>query len=378
MKSIVIIPAAGTGSRMGAEIPKQFLDLNGVPIIIRTIQKFHNMDTKIYIGVSEDNEKILHFLLEKYSLHNCKLVKGGDTRQQTVSNCLNVVDDDVDVVVVHDAVRPFVTEQHISEVINQAYKSGASLSAMPAKDTIKQKLKTGKLKTINRENIYYAATPQAATLKLLKEAHSQEIITTDEASLIEALGKKIDIVECDYNNIKITTPQDMDYAEFLVAKLAEKDKKSTNVVIYTDGACSGNPGPGGYGAILMLGDKRKELSQGYKYTTNNRMEIMAVIASLEQLKKPCNVELYSDSKYVIDSITKGWVYDWQKRNWIISNRKPAINIDLWERLLPLLELHKVNFIWVKGHSSNPYNNRCDEIAVAASKKEDLLEDKAFN
>jgi ribonuclease HI len=144
------------------------------------------------------------------------------------------------------------------------------------------------------------------------------------------------------------------------------DMKS--VVIYTDGACSGNPGPGGYGVVLMHEGKEKELSGGYKDTTNNQMEITAVIEGLKALKLPCNVKLYSDSTYVVDSITKGWVYSWKKNNWIKSNKEKAKNIDLWEELLILLNVHNVQFIKVKGHSDNEYNNRCDKLARQAIEK----------
>ena len=139
------------------------------------------------------------------------------------------------------------------------------------------------------------------------------------------------------------------------------------VTIYTDGACSGNPGPGGWGAILEYMGHEKELSGGDPDTTNNRMELTAVIIALEQLKEPCRVELYSDSKYVIDALEKGWVWGWKKRGWIKSDKKPALNADLWERLLPLVTRHQVSYHWVKGHAQNPKNNRCDQLAVAASR-----------
>ena len=139
------------------------------------------------------------------------------------------------------------------------------------------------------------------------------------------------------------------------------------VTIYTDGSCSGNPGPGGWGAILMYGGHEKEISGGEPATTNNRMELMAAIRALELLKEPCRVDLYSDSKYVIDALEKGWAKSWQKNGW---RRKTgaALNPDLWERLLALCEKHQVRLHWVKGHASNPYNNRCDELAVAESKR----------
>ena len=140
------------------------------------------------------------------------------------------------------------------------------------------------------------------------------------------------------------------------------------VNIYTDGACSGNPGPGGWGAILQYGSTEKELSGGEAQTTNNRMELTAVIEALSALKEPCRVELYSDSKYFIDAVDKGWVYGWKKKGWIKSDKKPALNVDLWEEILALLDIHDVHLHWVKGHAENEKNNRCDELAVAESKK----------
>ncbi len=136
------------------------------------------------------------------------------------------------------------------------------------------------------------------------------------------------------------------------------------VTIYTDGACSGNPGPGGWGAILSYNGREKELSGGERQTTNNRMELTAVISALEALREPCVVELYSDSKYVIDALSKGWAESWKKKNWIKSDKKPALNPDLWERLLDLTAVHTVRYHWVKGHADNEYNNRCDALAVA--------------
>ena len=140
------------------------------------------------------------------------------------------------------------------------------------------------------------------------------------------------------------------------------------VEIYTDGACSGNPGPGGWGAILRYKDTEKELSGGAADTTNNRMELTAVIKALALLKEPCVVELYSDSRYVIDGLDKGWAKGWQKRGWIKSDKKPALNPDLWERLLELTDRHEMRYHWVKGHAENEKNNRCDQMAVAESKK----------
>ncbi len=140
------------------------------------------------------------------------------------------------------------------------------------------------------------------------------------------------------------------------------------VTLYTDGACSGNPGPGGWGAILEFNGVEKELSGGEKKTTNNRMELTAVIRGLEALKEPCVVELYSDSKYVIDALEKGWAEGWKKRGWIKSDKTPALNPDLWERLLTLCHIHTVRCHWVKGHAQTEKNNRCDQLAVAESRK----------
>ena len=140
------------------------------------------------------------------------------------------------------------------------------------------------------------------------------------------------------------------------------------VSLYTDGACSGNPGPGGWGVILEYMGHEKELSGGEENTTNNRMELTAVIRGLEQLKEPCIVELYSDSKYVIDGLEKGWAEGWKKRGWIKSDKKPALNPELWDRLLELVHIHDVRYHWVKGHAHNPKNNRCDELAVSQWKK----------
>ena len=138
-----------------------------------------------------------------------------------------------------------------------------------------------------------------------------------------------------------------------------------HVDIYTDGACRGNPGPGGWGAILVYGKHEKELSGGEAHTTNNRMELSGVIAALSALKEePCEVTLTTDSKYVADAINNGWAIGWRERSWRKADKSPALNPDLWERLLDLLERHQVTFVWVKGHAGHPYNERCDRLATA--------------
>jgi len=149
------------------------------------------------------------------------------------------------------------------------------------------------------------------------------------------------------------------------------------VIIYTDGACSGNPGPGGLGVVLLYNGARKEISAGYVKTTNNRMEIMAVIEGLDSLKEPCEVTLYSDSKYVVDAINKGWVKNWKAKGWMRNNKDKALNVDLWIRMLELLDKHKVEFVWVKGHSDNEGNNRCDELARMAIQADNKKEDHNY-
>lgn len=153
--------------------------------------------------------------------------------------------------------------------------------------------------------------------------------------------------------------------------MQKSNKNKDNIVrIYTDGACSGNPGKGGIGVILTWNGKEKEISQGYSYTTNNRMELLSVIVALESLKKDnLNIEIYSDSKYVVDSVENAWLF-----NWVKNNFKGKANVDLWKRFLELSSKHKIKFIWVKGHADNPFNNRCDRLAVSAYNDNNLLTD----
>lgn len=141
-----------------------------------------------------------------------------------------------------------------------------------------------------------------------------------------------------------------------------------HVEIYTDGACSGNPGPGGYGAILVYNGRERELCGGDPQTTNNRMELSAVIEALKALKEPCSVTLTTDSKYVSDAVTLGWAKGWRARGWKKADGKPALNAELWAELLDLLDKHTVKFVWVKGHAGHPYNERCDALAVSYYKK----------
>lgn len=149
------------------------------------------------------------------------------------------------------------------------------------------------------------------------------------------------------------------------------------VVIHTDGGCKGNPGPGGYGAVLVCGKHRKELSAGYRLTTNNRMELRAAIAALELLSEPCTVDLHSDSKYIIDAMTQRWVAGWQKRGWLTAAKQPVKNQDLWLRLLAAMAPHTLHWHWVKGHAGHAENERCDVLANSAVRAACLLEDAGF-
>ena len=152
---------------------------------------------------------------------------------------------------------------------------------------------------------------------------------------------------------------------------------SDKVTIYTDGACSGNPGPGGYGTVMQYGERRKELSGGFRKTTNNRMELLAVIEGLQLLKRPCKVTVFSDSRYIVDAINEGWAKRWQANGWRRSRKAKALNPDLWSRLLKLLDTHEVSLRWVKGHAGNPGNERADALAVAASQGDNLAIDKEY-
>ena len=138
------------------------------------------------------------------------------------------------------------------------------------------------------------------------------------------------------------------------------------VTIYTDGACKGNPGPGGYAAILVYKSTKKQISKGFFNTTNNRMELLAAITALEALTESCDVTLYSDSKYLVDGMTKGWARKWKANNWIKADKKKALNTDLWDRLLHLDDTHTVEYVWVKGHNGHEFNEECDRLAVASA------------
>ena len=150
-----------------------------------------------------------------------------------------------------------------------------------------------------------------------------------------------------------------------------------HVVIYTDGACCGNPGPGGYGVVLLFGEHRKELSAGFRLTTNNRMELLGAIEGLRSLKERCSVKLHTDSQYVVNAIEKGWAAKWKANGWMRNKKDKAVNPDLWEQLLTLCQQHKVEFVWVKGHAGNRENERCDVLAVAAAQQRNLPVDEIY-
>ncbi len=150
-----------------------------------------------------------------------------------------------------------------------------------------------------------------------------------------------------------------------------------HVTLYTDGACSKNPGPGGYGVVLLYDSHRKELSKGFRKTTNNRMEILAAIAGLEALKEPCRVTLYSDSQYLVNAVEKGWVRRWQANGWMRNKTERAVNPDLWERLLALCSIHQVQFKWLRGHAGHEENERCDELATSAARGPNLEIDEVY-
>jgi ribonuclease HI len=155
------------------------------------------------------------------------------------------------------------------------------------------------------------------------------------------------------------------------------DSTLKTVTIYTDGSCLNNPGPGGYGIVLLYGSNRKELSGGFRRTTNNRMEMMAAIVALQSLKEPCAVTLHSDSQYLINAMTKGWAKRWRANGWKRNKKDKAINPDLWQQLLDLDQHHKIQFRWVKGHAGNEENECCDRLAVAAAKQQDLPPDLGY-
>ena len=406
-----ILVAAGQGKRMGTQMSKQFLPVCGKEILAWTVEVFEKSPyiQKIIIMASQDGFSDILALCKQYGWKKIQSVAlGGKERQDSVSNGLAQLDERTEIVVIHDAVRPFVTDEMIGNSIKAAMEYGGAVIGVPAKDTIKVCDAEGiAVQTPDRNTLWQIQTPQTFQKNIIVPAYQNAAKTgfvgTDDASVAEFAGHRVKVMMGSYRNIKITTPEDLCIAQaFLQEAQAQAPKEAqTNqeapkatqtkpetkphqdiqtekaVIIYTDGACSGNPGPGGYGVVLLYGSAKKELSAGYRLTTNNRMEILAVIVGLEALKAPCSVTLYSDSRYVVDAIEKGWVTRWKKKGWYRTAKEKASNVDLWERLLVQLERHDVKFRWVKGHADNPGNERCDALARAAIAKGDLLEDTDY-
>lgn len=396
-KCDAIILASGAGKRFSNKVKKQFFEIDNNPVIAYTISAFEKSNVNnIILVTSSDEIETLKSIVKKYDFKKViTVVEGGEERYLSVYNGLaHTLDTDSDFVMVHDGVRPFVDVNKINELLDITTEDNAYILAKKSTDTLK-KVATNEIKeTINRDEIYNASTPQCFYLPTFLDCYKKivrdEIVVTDDSSILEILGKKVSVLEDTHDNIKITTPFDAVIATSII-KTNKITLKSNNVeksnddldlndgeiTIYTDGACSGNPGAGGYGVVMLKGDLKKELSQGYIKTTNNRMELLAVIVALETLKKESKVALYSDSKYVLDSITKGWLNSWQKKGWKKSDGKQVLNIDLWERLVPLLSKHDITYTWVKGHNNNFYNERCDELARNAANSPNLLEDVCY-
>jgi len=375
-----IIVAGGKGLRLNSQTPKQYLPLEGKPILARTLDIFETspLISRIILVIGEGQQalcasEILSLGYKKIS----GLVIGGPERQDSVYKGLKAAEGDEPVVLVHDGARPFVTQKELEKVITEAVSTGAAILARPLSETIKSSDAEGRIAaTLDRNTLWAAQTPQAFSYSILLEAYekarSDNLAATDDAAVVEYLGHPVSLIKGSSMNIKITGPEDLALGSAIIRsgwqsglQLREEDKEPACVEIYTDGACSGNPGPGGYGVVLLYKGNRKELSGGFRLTTNNRMEILSVIKGLEALKEPCNVCLYSDSRYVVDAVEKGWAKRWKKNNWMKNKNEPALNPDLWQRLLELLEVNQVSFQWVKGHANNPENERCDQLARAA-------------
>lgn len=412
LRCTAIIMAAGKGKRMQTAVSKQFLSVCGKEILAWTVDVFEKsplVDTILLMASADGKEDVQH-LWDSYGWKKVATVlEGGKERQNSVANGLAAVGEETDIVLIHDGVRPFVTEEMIADSMVAAQAYGGAVIGVPAKDTIKVCSADGlAVETPDRSTLWQIQTPQTFQRDLIVNAYEKAdrdgFLGTDDASVAEFAGHQVKVVMGSYRNIKITTKEDLVIAEaFFKEDLKEKemmadqkvqepktntaekkdqeskeDKKNQRAVeIYTDGACSGNPGAGGYGVVLLYGNKRKEMSEGYRMTTNNRMEVLAVIKGLEALKEPCQVTLYSDSKYVVDAIQKGWVKKWKANGWYRNKKERASNVDLWERLLVQLERHQVTFQWVKGHADNPGNERCDELARGAIAAGNLLEDENY-
>lgn len=394
----VVIVAAGSGKRMGTDISKQFLSIQNKPVVVYTLEKFSQIDEIdeiILVTKKEFIEYCKNDIVDKYNIKKVsKIIEGGKERQNSVFKGIEAIENKNSIVLIHDGVRPFVKKEHILKTIESAENCGTGVLGARAKDTIKICDKNNMvIDTPDRNFMWYIQTPQTFKYDLIYKAHfmadKEGFLGTDDAMLAERYDIPVKIIEGDYNNIKITTIEDLALSEAILN--SEKKEVSENIEekiiinkenkitldIYTDGACSGNPGKGGYGVVMLYKGKRKELSEGFRETTNNRMEILAVIKALETLKESCNVNLYSDSKYVVDAIEKGWAKKWKANGWKRNKNDMASNIDMWDRLLNLLDIHNVNFIWVKGHADNVENERCDFLARQAIENDFLQEDNGY-
>lgn len=406
MKNTAIILAGGLGKRMNKSKSKQLLKIKKkyvIEICLEVFEKTKEIDEIILVVNEKEIKKMKEIVLKNKFNKTKSIVIGGEQRQQSVFNGLKRLSKSCENVLIHDSARPFIKSMHIVKVINELKNNKSITLGIPCKNTIKICNEENIVeKTLNRDFLFEIQTPQGFKKEILIKSHKKAIennfLGTDDATLVENIGVKTKIIEGCYTNIKITTKEDLiigkliydnflkeinediikePIEEQLVSKI-DKDKTNEseeieNIEIYTDGACSGNPGKGGYGVLLKFNSKEKELSEGFRLTTNNRMELLAVIEGLKSLKRKCNIELYTDSKYVSDAINKGWLKTWERKNF---KRKtgPVLNIDLWKQLIPLLEKHNVNFNWVKGHNNNIGNERCDVLAVEGSKKKKLKKD----
>lgn len=363
MKISVIIAAAGHGTRLKQDVPKQFIKILEKEILAYSLEVFNKINIINEIIIGTYDEKKAFEIISKFNIEKATFVtKGGSCRQETVKNAMEKASGEI--ILVHDAARPFITAPLVEKLIEKTLEKGAAILAVKVKDTIKVVDKDVIKETPNRDDLWAAQTPQGFRREILEKAI--DFIGTDESSLVENISD-VYIVESTEENFKITTEEDLRYANFLALEKSRKNSKSEvgeSITIYTDGACSGNPGPGGFGAVLISGDYRKEISCGYKNTTNNRMELRAIIKALSMIKNQSEVNLFTDSKYVSDAVNKGWLYNWKNKGWTLSDGKKTQNIDLWEELLPLLEFHKVTINWVKGHAGNKENERCDFLARA--------------
>jgi ribonuclease HI len=348
----VIIPAGGTGSRIGGT-PKQFRQLDGTPILRRVLDIFARQCTTIIVAVPAEYIQTVHSWNTPATV-----IQGGETRAHSVYACLQALqiqDNSDEIILIHDAARPHVSQDTITAVAAATRNHGAAIAAIKITDTVKQTDENGIItRTIPRDSLWRAATPQGFTAANLHRMYSTGgwQTATDDAQLAERLHIPVKIIPCEAANIKITTAED----------LPPPAADSTQLQIFTDGACSGNPGAGGWGAILIKGTHRREIYGGEPETTNNRMELMAAIQALKALKRPSTVTLTSDSRYMVDAITKGWARKWQANSWMRNKKEAALNPDLWEELLALTKIHDVTFKWIRGHDGHPENERADQLA----------------